>query len=439
VGDGSLLCPSDVGDEAPLRAFFRVVLACGALCCAGAAVGSAARADTVTFTAPGEQPPFTVPAGVSSLHVVAIGGRGGTGAGMGGFGATVTADLAVTPGQVLYIEVAGNGGDVDTSANTPGTGGVNGGGAGAAGGAGAGAGGGGESDIRGLPRATDSSLASRLITAAGGGGGGGGAGGSGGGAAGADGAGTGGGKAGTAATGGAAGGGSATAGTFGAGGNGGNATGGTSAGGGGGGGVYGGGGGNGGAGGGGGGMTSPGFGGGGGSTGFGTGVTGASSGLDTNGVASVTLSYVPPAPPPPDTVAPKVSFLVLSPSAFVAANSGPAAVAAASVGTRVLYKLSEPALVTFTAERPTRGIKRGRKCVKRPRRPPRHARPCARYVAVRGSFAQNGAAGLNGLRFMGRLKGRSLPRGNYRLVVSAVDAAGNRSTPVRRPFRIVRG
>jgi hypothetical protein len=227
--------------------------------------------------------------------------------------------------------------------------------------------------------------------------------------------------------GGAGGGGGATAGSLGAGGNGGRDTGGTSGGGGGGGGLFGGGGGNGGP------TSSPGFGGGGGSTGFASGVTGASSTLDTTGAPSVTLSF------PADTAPPTVGFFVLSPTAFVAANSGPSAVTLALVGARVFYKLSEPAHVTFTVERPARGIKRAGSCVRRPKRPPRHAKPCTRYVAMRGSFAQDGVVGLNSLRFMGRLGGKSLPRGKYRLVASARDAAGNTSTRVRRPFRIVRG
>jgi hypothetical protein len=187
----------------------------------------------------------------------------------------------------------------------------------------------------------------------------------------------------------------------------------------------------------------PGFGGGGGSTSFGSGVTGTSSSTDTTGTPSVTLTYVPaavpPAPPPPlDTVRPTLGLLVLAPNAFVTANSGPSAVAAASVGTLVFYKLSEVARVTFTVQRATAGIVRTRTCVARPRRPPRGARPCTRYVSVTGSFAAEGAAGWNGLRFMGRLGGRSLPLGNYRLAASARDAAGNTSALTRAAFRIVR-
>ena len=54
---------------------------------------------------------FLVPHGVTSLHVVAVGGRGAPEAsGYGGAGARVTADLKVTSGEKLFVEVGGNGG-----------------------------------------------------------------------------------------------------------------------------------------------------------------------------------------------------------------------------------------------------------------------------------------------------------------------------------------
>jgi hypothetical protein len=53
-----------------------------------------------------------VPAGVTSIHVVAVGGRGGAGTGNGapgGLGARVTTDVTVSPGQIVFVEVGGNG------------------------------------------------------------------------------------------------------------------------------------------------------------------------------------------------------------------------------------------------------------------------------------------------------------------------------------------
>ena len=88
-----------------------VVLVLGGL--AGPVRVSQATPTTVTFTSAGEHS-FTVPAGVTSLHVIAIGGAGGTGqggGGAGGLGAMATADLTVTPGATLYVEVASAGGN----------------------------------------------------------------------------------------------------------------------------------------------------------------------------------------------------------------------------------------------------------------------------------------------------------------------------------------
>lgn len=130
------------------------------------ALADLARAATQTFTFTGSEQTFVVPAGVTRLHVVAIGGRGGeAGSVAGGAAAKAEADFTVTPGQTLYVEVGGNGQDVIDG--TAGAGGFNGGGAG---GGGAG-GGGGASDLRLLPRTSGLAPDTRLIVAGGGGGG----------------------------------------------------------------------------------------------------------------------------------------------------------------------------------------------------------------------------------------------------------------------------
>ena len=93
-------------------------------CCAVAAVGSASgavplrcsqagNAVTCSFASTGAEQTFSVPSGVASVHVVAVGGRGYSPLG-GGFGAVATADLPVVAGEVLYVEVAGDGGAGDT-------------------------------------------------------------------------------------------------------------------------------------------------------------------------------------------------------------------------------------------------------------------------------------------------------------------------------------
>ncbi|HEU4701552.1 MAG TPA: hypothetical protein VFS37_03645 [Conexibacter sp.] len=80
--------------------------------CVTAFTATTASADTQTFTTPGATT-ITLPAGVASVHVVAVGGRGGGLA--GGFGAVVTGDVLIprrpgpaTPSQ-LRVVVGGNG------------------------------------------------------------------------------------------------------------------------------------------------------------------------------------------------------------------------------------------------------------------------------------------------------------------------------------------
>jgi uncharacterized repeat protein (TIGR01451 family) len=71
---------------------------------------------TVTFSYTGAAQTWTVPAGVASAQVTAVGGQGGAGGnvgyggGSGGYGESVTATLTVTSNEQLDIQVAGNGG-----------------------------------------------------------------------------------------------------------------------------------------------------------------------------------------------------------------------------------------------------------------------------------------------------------------------------------------
>lgn len=123
-----------------------------------------AQAATQAFGYTGAEQVFVVPAGVTTLHLVAIGGAGGPSEFAGGVAARVSGDVVVTPGQTLYVEVGGNGHSAGLGG---GLGGFNGGGDG--GGIGAG-GGGGASDVRTLPMAAGLAPDRRLIVAGGGGG-----------------------------------------------------------------------------------------------------------------------------------------------------------------------------------------------------------------------------------------------------------------------------
>jgi len=109
---------------------------------------------------------------------------------------------------------------------------------------------------------------------------------------------------------------------------------------------------------------------------------------------------------------------------------------AAPVGSTVSYRLSEPATVTFKVERALRGKRAGGRCVK-PTRANRGARPCTRYATLRGSFTHQGKTGQNRFKFSGRMRGRKLVPGRYRLNAVAQDPARNKSDTKRSRFRIV--
>jgi len=101
-------------------------------------------------------------------------------------------------------------------------------------------------------------------------------------------------------------------------------------------------------------------------------------------------------------------------------------------GANVSFQLSEPAQVAGTVQRCARFAK-----VRRGGRTRRTNR-CVRYRTLRGRIAHTGVLGANRLRFNGRLRGRALKRGSYRLTLLATDAAGNRGGPVRTTFKVRR-
>jgi hypothetical protein len=128
--------------------------------------------------------------------------------------------------------------------------------------------------------------------------------------------------------------------------------------------------------------------------------------------------------------------LALAPSTFRAAARGDSVQALPSqrrrpIGTTVSFRVSAVTAVVFTVQRARPGRRVGGRCV-RPTRRNRRARRCTRFVAVRGSFTVPGTTGLDRFRFTGRVGGRKLAPGKYRLVARA-------PANVRRAsFRIVR-
>jgi hypothetical protein len=134
------------------------------------------------FSYTGGEQSYTVPPGVTELRVDAIGAPGDPGSGVdgetggvGSDGASVTGEVVVVPGEVLYVEVGGGAIPVVNGERTPFNGGGFGGSGDGSGGFYGGAGGG-ASDVRtcSMSAQTGCSTAdSRLLVAGGGGGGGG--------------------------------------------------------------------------------------------------------------------------------------------------------------------------------------------------------------------------------------------------------------------------
>ena len=84
--------------------------------------------------------------------------------------------------------------------------------------------------------------------------------------------------------------------------------------------------------------------------------------------------------------------------------------------TTIAYRLSAAATTPFKVQKAVKG----------------------RFVTLRGGFARAGKAGANQVRFSGRLRGRKLAPGRYRLTAQAKNAGGSSRT-MRATFRIVRG
>src|SRR4051812_42979718 len=107
----------------------------------------------------------------------------------------------------------------------------------------------------------------------------------------------------------------------------------------------------------------------------------------------------PPGAPLADITKPVVTRYALSRATFRAFRHGGSI--ATSRGSRVAYTLSEPGSARFNVERAVRE----RNCRRR----------CTRYIRMRGSFIRPSQGGRNSFRFSGRLRGRRLRTGSYRL------------------------
>ncbi|MEA2421207.1 MAG: hypothetical protein QOF55_306 [Thermoleophilaceae bacterium] len=130
-----------------------------------------------------------------------------------------------------------------------------------------------------------------------------------------------------------------------------------------------------------------------------------------------------------DVVAPVLTQLRLSPGAFRATSKR---------GSLAVFRLTEAAAVRLTAMKAVTGHRKGNLCLRGA--PGRHSgsRPCGLYVRVSGRIDRTATAGVNFVKFEGRIGGRSLAPGRYLLLAHATDAARNQGTgTARAKFRIL--
>jgi hypothetical protein len=107
------------------------------------------------------------------------------------------------------------------------------------------------------------------------------------------------------------------------------------------------------------------------------------------------------------------------------------------VGTTFSFSLNQQARVSFAFTQLVGGRKVKGKCVA-PTRRNRHRRACKRTVTP-GTLAFAAHNGTNRVSFQGRVSAsKKLGLGHYTVVITATNAAGQRSTPQRLSFTIVK-
>src|SRR5437588_4438536 len=135
----------------------------------------------------------------------------------------------------------------------------------------------------------------------------------------------------------------------------------------------------------------------------------------------------------------RITRLRINPRAFAPDKRGGSITRARrrKTGSRVNYNDSQAATTTFTVVRAVPGIRRGRRCVRAPRKGkvPKGKR-CTRLLRV-GAFTHRDRKGSNSFHFTGRVRGRKLAVGRYRLQARPRFAGRNGSTATTS-FRITK-
>jgi hypothetical protein len=169
---------------------------------------------------------------------------------------------------------------------------------------------------------------------------------------------------------------------------------------------------------------------------------GHSAACPTTGTSTGTTSTTNTSTPKSPLTTPlgTISALAISPSSFLPAPSG-ATIAKAKgktkkkqkYGATVSWRDSQAATTTFTVVSEAKGRRQGKSC-KQPSRANKGGKPC-KLLVKKGSFTHVDVAGANSVRFSGRLGGKALAKGVYKLQAVPRDAAGSGAT-VSKSFTI---
>ena len=147
---------------------------------------------------------------------------------------------------------------------------------------------------------------------------------------------------------------------------------------------------------------------------------------------------VPPRPSgPPDLGPPTLRGLTISPASFKAAKQGPTLTRAGRAGAYIRFHLSRSAKVEFRVTSPhLPGLRPAPAQDGGTRAPHAHMGRTPLIPREIGRFSIRGRRGLNRFRLTGRLRGRALRAGSYRLTAQAIGDDNLVSPPASAGFRV---
>lgn len=152
-------------------------------------------------------------------------------------------------------------------------------------------------------------------------------------------------------------------------------------------------------------------------------------------IDTVAPPATPPAPPTTPSVKAVVTSAKLSAKRFSVAKSGKPS---KTKGATITYALSAAAEVEISVLRPTKGYRSGKNCVaKKPKG--KTAKRCTFDQRLGLAGTPTGVPGTNSFTFNGKVAGKFLKPGKYKLQVAAVaDAQAHGTSPITIPFTIKR-